>query len=444
MAVSLHKPICFVLTPFGKKLHPDTGASIDFDAIYEQAVRPALHAAGMDPVRLDQELAGSTESSARERVMEAEFAVADVTTREPAILFLLGARAERMPGATLILAAPGSETQLANLSGIRVVIYELDEGNWLSSRELLRLRKALTTALTEMRSAILPAAAGSEASLLDRIGSTSPLLGAGVGIRQSVTVAQAIEAARGKRDTAELKRLEADLVRQDPKSPLLLNIFAAYGNLGEWEAMVGLFERLPAEMRKLPRVRQQAGLALNLLGRADEAVKMLSGLLKEQGPDSETFGLLGSVYKGQWVESKDPAALDRAIQWYMKGFEANRKDAYPGINAVTLLDCRGDAESQRTKERLLPLVMAAVQDQIKYARRPNYWDHATLLELAVLGGDEKQARLSLAAALRSNPESWQTEATADNLNLIREARAQRGELQPWLDQIRSELHPVPA
>jgi len=121
MVQSLHRPVCFVLTPFGVKIHPDSGASVD----------------------LDQDVAGLKEGSVQERVIGAEFTVADVTTRDPAILFLLGARAERMPGTTLVLAARGSETQLANWSAIRVVVYDLDEGNRLSSRESMRLRKAL-------------------------------------------------------------------------------------------------------------------------------------------------------------------------------------------------------------------------------------------------------------------------------------------------------------
>jgi tetratricopeptide (TPR) repeat protein len=429
MALSLHKPVCFVLMPFDVKIHPDTGARVDFDAIYEGAIRPALHRAGMDPVRLDQDVAGLKEGLVQERVMGAEFAVADVTTRDPAILFLLGARAERMPGTTLVLAARGSETQLSALSAIRVVVYDLDEGNRLSSRESMRLRKALSTALADMRDS-MPQTEGRREAISSVAQEQS---------MRSVAVAQAIEAARDKRDVPELKRLEAELAQQDPDSALLLNVLQAYGNLGDWKAMVELFNVLPPELRKLPRVRQQAGLALNRIGRRDEAMAILSALVKEQGPDSETFGLLGRIYKDIWFESKDPGALDRAIEWYMKGFEANRKDAYPGINAVTLLEIRGDADSQQTKERLLPFVMAAVQDQIKYSRRPNYWDHATLLELAVLAGDEKQARLYVAAARDENPDSWQTETTADNLGLIREARAQRGQQQPWLDEILSEL-----
>jgi tetratricopeptide (TPR) repeat protein len=434
MPLTLRKPVCFVLIPFGMKIHPDSGASVDFDAIYEGTIRPALHTAGMDPLRLDQDVAGLKESSVQQRVLEAEFALADVTTRDPAILFLLGSRAERKPGATLVLAARGSETQLAALSGIRVLVYSLDEGNCLGSRESLRLRRALAAALSEMRDSTL---APGRQETIDPVARERSFHGA--------AIAQAIEAAGDKRDLPELKRVQAELQQLHPDSPLLLNLFQAYGNIGDWEALLGLVPALPPEMQKMARVRRQAGLALSRLGRHDQAVAALSALLNEQGPDAETLGALGSIYNDLWFDSRDPAALDSAIEWYRKGFEANRKDAYPGIYAVRLLEIRGDPESLRIKEGLLPFVTAAVQDQMKHSRLPNYWDHATLLELAVLAGDENQARLCAEAARGSGPESWQTEATADILDLIRDARARRGVQHPWLDRILADLHAsVPA
>ena len=51
-------PLCFVLMPFGKKKDPGGGPEIDFDSIYKEAIRPAIEAAGMEPIRADEELAG--------------------------------------------------------------------------------------------------------------------------------------------------------------------------------------------------------------------------------------------------------------------------------------------------------------------------------------------------------------------------------------------------
>jgi hypothetical protein len=45
-------PLCFVLMPFGKKPN-GTGSSIDFDAIYQDLINPAISEAGLEPLRAD-------------------------------------------------------------------------------------------------------------------------------------------------------------------------------------------------------------------------------------------------------------------------------------------------------------------------------------------------------------------------------------------------------
>ena len=39
-------PLCFVLMPFGKKPAAE-GRLVDFDAVYDQLIRPAIVAAGL-------------------------------------------------------------------------------------------------------------------------------------------------------------------------------------------------------------------------------------------------------------------------------------------------------------------------------------------------------------------------------------------------------------
>ena len=69
----------------------------------------------------------------------------------------------------------------------------------------------------------------------------------------------------------------------------------------------------------------------------------------------------------------------------------------------------------------------------------DYWDHATRLELAVLGRSEADAAAALSDALACIRESWEPETTARNLRLIGEARARRGEALPWTGEIEDAL-----
>jgi hypothetical protein len=78
--------------------------------------------------------------------------------------------------------------------------------------------------------------------------------------------------------------------------------------------------------------------------------------------------------------------------------------------------------------KLLPVVSYAVERKIAgRAGRPDYWDRATRLELAVLAKQEVQANESLAEALASVREAWEPETTRRNLQLVSKVRKKRGE-----------------
>jgi hypothetical protein len=87
---------------------------------------------------------------------------------------------------------------------------------------------------------------------------------------------------------------------------------------------------------------------------------------------------------------------------------------------------------------LVPVVRYAVERRIA-AGKPDYWDHATLVELSVIGKDEDAAAQALADALACVRESWEPETTARNLRLIRETRARRQEPVTWIEEIERAL-----
>jgi hypothetical protein len=117
--------------------------------------------------------------------------------------------------------------------------------------------------------------------------------------------------------------------------------------------------------------------------------------------------------------------VKKAIAAYRAGFEADWRDAYPGVNAVTLMTI-ADPKDPLAKE-MAGVVRYAARRRL--AGKPDYWDHATLVELAVIAGDWDAAAESLSdavAALRDDPESWKAETTANNLGMIADAREAAG------------------
>ena len=85
----------------------------------------------------------------------------------------------------------------------------------------------------------------------------------------------------------------------------------------------------------------------------------------------------------------------------------------------------GDLLDDRRKD-LLPIVRYTIQRKIAKGK-PDYWDYATLLELAVVEGNQDNTAHALAGVLANIRESWEPESTARNVRLIREARQARGE-----------------
>ena len=129
-------------------------------------------------------------------------------------------------------------------------------------------------------------------------------------------------------------------------------------------------------------------------------------------------------------------ALEQAIETYRQGFEADWRDAYPGVNAVTLMELKEPPDPAR--HELLPVVRYAVERRIA-AGAPDYWDWATAVELSVLASDKDAAMAALRRAVSLIREVWEPETTARNIRLIREARDRRGTAESWLATVEEEL-----
>ena len=109
---------------------------------------------------------------------------------------------------------------------------------------------------------------------------------------------------------------------------VLVELFLSYRAVQDWDAMIDLHERLPAALKRTTQIREQLGFAPNRLGRRAEALAVLEGVLGEQGPSSETCGLIGRIYKDQWTEASQGGEtrlatgfLGKAIAMYRQGFE---------------------------------------------------------------------------------------------------------------------------
>ena len=434
--------LCFVLMPFGQK--PDAGgAVIDFDAVYRDIIAPAIRDADMEPLRADEEVTGGIIHKAMfERLILCEYAVADLTTANANVFYELGVRHAVRPWSTVALFAKGSRLPF-DVTMLRAIPYTLTPAG--TPDDIDSTRKSLTAQLSEARKAIKDSPVftlieGMSEQRIDREKTDA--------FRDRVSYSLHLKdrlAAARQRGVEAVQAVESELGNiADAESGVVIDLFLSYRAVRAWGDMIRLVERMSPPLAATVMVQEQLALALNRVGDGAQAETVLTRLLEKRGPSSETYGILGRVYKDRWEEaakdSRRPylarGLLDKAIDAYVRGFEADWRDAYPGINAVTLMELRDQPDPRQ--QQLLPVVVYAVERRIA-AGKPDYWDHATQLELAVLARDEAKAESALASALAAVREPWEPETTARNLRLIREAREQRHTAIPWAAQMEEAL-----
>jgi len=110
------KPRVFVVMPFGKKRCVEmparrgnyeteaVGDAIDFDAVYQNLLEPALRQAGCDPSRADSEAsAGDIRTDMFFELVTADLVVADISIANPNVFYELGVRHGVCPRGVLVV-----------------------------------------------------------------------------------------------------------------------------------------------------------------------------------------------------------------------------------------------------------------------------------------------------------------------------------------------------
>jgi hypothetical protein len=443
------KPLCFVLMPFGQK-SDGAGATVDFDAVYHTLIKPAVDAVGCEAIRADEELAGGMiHKPMYERLILCEYAVADLTTANANVFYELGIRHAVRPWSTVLLFAGQSRLPF-DVAPLRAMPYKLtatgqpDDVDTAKTALIDRLRDAQNKAAKEgadIDSPLFQLVEGFP-KVIDQLDHTKTDVFRDR-VRYSTEMKERLALAR-KQGVLAVLAIEHELgALNAQESGVLIDLFLSYRSVNAWKEMIALVDKMPTPLASTVMVQEQLAFALNRDKQGDRAERVLVDLLSKRGPSSETCGLLGRVYKDRWksaLKRKDRiearGLLEKAIETYARGFQADWRDAYPGVNAVTLMTIRNPPDARR--EQMLPVVSYAVEQRIA-AGKPDYWDYATRLELAILAKEEEKAWQAAGDALARVRESWEPGTTAENLCSIREARAERNEALPWAEEIEQAL-----
>jgi hypothetical protein len=435
-------PLCFVLMPFGCKMDA-AGRVTNFDSVYQKVIAPAVQQAGLEPVRADEEKIGGTiHKPMFERLMLCHYAVADITGANPNVFYELGIRHALRPRSTVILFREGTVIPF-DIALVRGLSYKTDgagepveaDASIGAIAEQLRVARENPhpdspifqlvdvvphSQIEHTKTDIFRESVDYSKKYKERLAAA---------VRQGADAVQKIAAEQGLKNLNEVE------------TGIIVDLFLSLRDVKAYPAMIDLYNRMPPPLQRAKLMREQFGFALNREERFEEAEKVLKGVIEEYGPSSETNGLLGRIYKDRWEiarEAKRPVAqslLRRAIDTYLDGFQADWRDAYPGVNAVSLMELQDKADDRQAS--ILPVVRYSATR--KAEKNPDYWDYATLMELAILGRDEADAEKQLSEALGVARASWELESTAATLAKIRKARAARGEDTASIERLEQEL-----
>jgi hypothetical protein len=435
------RDLCFVLMPFGKK--PDvSGRLVDFDVVYKEIIAPAITQADLEPLRADEEMAGGIiHKPMFERLMLCPYAVADLSTANANVFYELGIRHAVRPYSTVLVYGEGGRLPF-DLAPLRGLPYQLDASG--SPADKVCIQTLLATRLKEARKNM------ADSPVFQLVDGIVPLDISHIRtdvfrerVQYSAEMKKRLGSAR-MQGAAGVHAIEQELGPiGDAESGVVMDLFLSYRAVEAWDEMIGLVQKMSAPLAGTVMVQEQLALALNRCGRGEEAETILLDLIDRRGPSSETCGILGRVYKDRWdIAAKNGEALlargllEKAIAAYLRGFEADWRNAYPGVNAVTLMELHEPPDPRC--DQILPVVIYSVKRRIATGT-PDYWDYATLLELAVLAEDEKGAEDAAAEAIAAVRERWEAETTARNLRLIREARERRQKIVSWANAIEEAL-----
>jgi hypothetical protein len=416
---------------------------MNFDSIYKEVIKPSILDAGLEPIRADEEIAGGIIYKPMfERLMLCDYAICDLTTANANVFYELGIRHAIRPYSTVLICAKGNQQLPFDIRTLRVLYYPIKEESNGTPDDIEKTKNELKNLILEIKQSSHRL---TDSPLFQLIEDYQPpeikhlktdlFLQR---VQSSNRLKNEIEDAKEKGGgVVALREIEKSLDIRNTEYDVIISLFLAYRSVQAWNEMIELVDNMSKPLAEMVMVQEQLALALNRNGQSTKAEKILLELIEKRGGgSSETFGILGRVYKDRWEKalkennnkSKAAGFLNKAIDSYLKGFESDWRDAYPGINAVTLMDIRNSHDDKRRIKQILPIVRYAAERRMA-TKKPDYWDYATLLELAILDKNDESTIFTdnMANALAFSPDKWQVESTLRTINFVKEARESRNE-----------------
>jgi len=446
--MSAPRPFCFMIMPYGrKKTDAPAGqgvAEINFDVLWDKALRPAITQLGYEPVRADQDVGALIIHEMLERLYFSDVVIAEMTIPNGNVYYEVGVRHACRRSGCVLLAADWSR-QLFDVAQMRTVRYPLtaievdDSAAQLVQRALVESIPPLVGGASPIYE-VLPGFPGAvDPNRAQTMREQMQAL-ADFQVR-TAAVRNAPREQRGELIGDMLADYRAGRPMPAAVAHGLLKLFE---NLGAWKEILDLLTLLPPELAQQPNLVEVANLATSKLGDQEKAIAALEALIQSSGATSEREGLLGGRYKELYKAATGASkvrCLNSAITHYELGMMLDLNDYYPSSNLPRLYRARG-WKGDTEKARAVAQVVYFACQRAKQRNASDKWLRPTLLGAAFDAGDVVAAEELSREIQQEGPEAWIMQTTLNDLEgslqFVTEADKQSA-LREILDGLRQLL-----
>jgi len=395
----MSKKLCFVIMGFGKKTDPSTGITIDLDQTYKNIIKPAVINAGFECVRADEiKESGLIDKSMYVLLMQADLVIADISTYNPNAMYELGIRHAVRPFSTIILKEKSGGKIPFDLDHNRIFSYT-HLGEDIGTDESARCQKELVDLIEEI----------SKIKEID-----SPLYGH----LKNVQPPQLPE--------DEYRQIIGQLADKEER------IFAIvekakylFDNDNNAKDAAHYWAKANKIVPNEPYFIQQLALCTYKSKHPTENTALTDALqiILELDPDGntndpETLGIAGAIYKNLWLVQNDIGFLDRAIEYYGKGFKI-RNDYYNGENYALCSNIKSNQvenqddkiyykiEAKKTRETIIVYLTDILENDDFEQRLDKNWIYATLANCYFAIQKDDKAKEFEDLFFQISPKKWQ-------------------------------------
>jgi tetratricopeptide (TPR) repeat protein len=421
------KPHAFIAMPFGKKKPEPNGTEIDFNAIYETLLKPAIEAAGLEVFRADEEqAAGDIKTDMFQELLIADLVVVDLTIDNPNVWYELGVRHALRARGIVLVQGPRAN-QPFDIYTDRKYRYNIKDG--LPDPAALETDKAK---ITDIVKATVESWHGRKISPVFHL---LPNLEEPEWKKLKVGDAKEYwdkhDSWADRIDLARKSQKVGDIMVLAEEAPIAAFRSEAHSiaanallKLERFKLALEHCEYCLAIEPKNLQALQKKGVCLQRLCKFDEARSHYKNILEDYPKDVETWALLGRLDKDAWVEawrqpgnspekmrddaSYEDALLRAAIKSYSTAFSSDPRHYYSGINAVTLMHLYHDLVQKTDFQADADAMLGGIRWAARCESNPDcaFWAKATLADLEVLIGTIASVTNAYKEAITCAEKDW--------------------------------------